>query len=489
MADSTMAMVAGYGRPNDGGGGVFLWQPGSTEHPDDVAILAHAGQSAGRWIRQWQDAPVAPEIAGAVGDGVTDDQPAFNRLIALSHTRGAFTIALTTGRHYYMATTLDLSAGAPGLALAGPASPRVALYSGITAVPVTRIELNATDGATIKLGNGQVLRDVLVWRHGLEQAPGSLADVRAQVTTWFGEDGTGKKLSVGIFVPFDDTTVEGCMVVGFHTGIRASGGRFKLRHNMIDAGGYAVEVSKSKDTSLIEDVQTRALWSLPAAGRDAFGDHSYRPGTGFYIHDGADGLQVNSVMSIGWVNGIWLAGSTDGSPSHDDWLISLFQPNIETPSNNGHASAGIKTTGGVRRLTIIDPRIVAGGGDADSAALDFGQEAGDPTSSANNNVTVIGGTLEVASRVGGAVLLRQGSTGTLMGVTMNQINSRLTGTLLRALPGAGEWHILQPEVRGDHAAPWLHVDPGIAERIKITTPASAPETKPDGGRHGPPPKP
>ncbi len=319
----------------------------------------------GRWIRQRQGGPITPEMAGAIGDGSTDDGPALQRIISMSRKRGAFTIALTTGRHYYLGTTLDLSVGAPGMMLVGPASPRVALSSGAAAVPVTQIELNTAASATVKLGTGQVLRDVLIWRHGLTQAPGSLAEVRSEVATWFAEDGSGKKLSLGVFVPFDDTTVEGCMVVGFHTGIRAGGGRFKLRHDMIDAGGYAVEITKSKDTSLIEDVQTRALWSLPATGHDVFGDHSYRPGTGFYIHDGADGLQINSVMSIGWVNGIWLAGATDGLPSHDDWLISLLQPNIETPFNNGHAAAGIKTTGGVRRLTIIDPRIVAAGGDAE----------------------------------------------------------------------------------------------------------------------------
>jgi len=51
--------------------------------------------------------------------------------------------------------------------------------------------------------------------------------------------------------------------------------------------------------------------------------------------------------------------------------------------------------------------------------------------------------LEVAGRGGGAVLLRQGSTGTLIGVTMNQIRPGSHGTLLRVLKGAGEWHILQ----------------------------------------------
>jgi len=270
-------------------------------------------------------------------------------------------------------------------------------------------------------------------------------------------------------MPFDDTTVAGCMVIGFHTGIRATGGRFKLRHDLIDAGGYAVEVTNSRDTSLIEDIQTRALWSLPASGRDSFGDHSYRPGTGFYVHDGADGLQINSVMSIGWVTGIWIAGSTDGSAAHDDWMISLLQPNVETPPNNGQPSAGIKTTGGVRRLTIVDPRIVAAGGDTESAALDFGHLDRDARNTANNNVTVIGGTLEVASRDANAVLLRHGSTGSLIGVTMNQTKPDLRGSLLRAEPGVGKWNILAPEVRGGHRAPWISAPQGVDTQLRVTS--------------------
>jgi len=149
----------------------------------------------------------------------------------------------------------------------------------------------------------------------------------------------------------------------------------------------------------------------------------------------SDGLQINSIMSIVWVTGIWIAGSTDGSAAHDDWLILLLRPNIEIPGNNGQPSAGIKTTGGVRRLTIVDPRIVAAGGGPDSAALDFGHSGRDAGETANNSVTVIGGTLEVASREGSAVRLCHGLTGNLIEVTMNQIKSDLKGSLLRAVRG------------------------------------------------------
>ena len=173
----------------------------------------------------------------------------------------------------------------------------------------------------IKLGTGQVLRDVLVWRHGLSSRPSSLPELRAQVNQWFAEDGRKTPRSIAIAIPFADATVERSMIVGFHTGISVSGSRFNIRDCYIDAAGYAVEVSGSKDTSVIEGVQTRALWATSVEGSDGFGDHSYRPGTAFYVHGGADGLQMNSIMAIGWATGIWAGGR-----SHRGRLAHFLSP-------------------------------------------------------------------------------------------------------------------------------------------------------------------
>src|SRR4051794_31309745 len=55
LDNTAMMMVAGYARPGDGGGGLFLWQPQSTESVDDVFVLApDNGSKTGRWIRQGQ---------------------------------------------------------------------------------------------------------------------------------------------------------------------------------------------------------------------------------------------------------------------------------------------------------------------------------------------------------------------------------------------------------------------------------------------------
>jgi hypothetical protein len=464
LSDSSIAFVAGYRTPADGGGGTYVWRDVSTELADGIIILAPTSSKHGRWIREGWNGEATPEMAGAVGDGTTDDVTAFSRLVSASLVRGAFTVTLTPGKRYYIASLLDLSVGAPGLVVAGPSSPRYDVPSGRMTAPVTRIELDPATGATVKLGSGQVLRDLLIWRHGLTETPHSLQEVRTQVATWFTEDGTTKPLSLSVDAPFDDAVIEGCRIVGFHTGIRATGGRFTLINDQIDTAGYAVEVSGSKATSLIQNLAAGALWSRPVLGRDSLGDSGYRPGTAYYIHDSADGLQINSVGAEDWVTGMWFAGSRQST----DWMISLLQPDIETPPNGGNWTAAIRTTGEIRRLTIVDPRIVSGGlGNGPSAALDFGHSTGDDTSSENNNVTVIGGSLEAASKSGVAVLIRPGATGMLIGVTLNLAIGDQNGPLVRVLAGAGDWLIANADIRGKHNQKWIEIDPSVGQRVRV----------------------
>ncbi len=451
-----VAYMAGYRAPGDGGGGMFTWLPDSTNLPDNVLVFSSAAIRTGRWVRQWSGGRISPEMAGAFGDGKTDDNVAFNRLVNLSRTLGAFTIELTAGRHYYLPQQLDMSVGAPGLTIEGPSSSQRVPMAG-TEHLVTRIELEATRGSTIKLGDSQTVRNILVWRHGLAEKAASLADVRQAVALWRSEDGVDKPLSVGIDAPFTDVTIEGTTVIGFHTGIHVGGSRFKLRHCLIDTAGYAVDAVGSKDTSLIEDVQARGLWSFGAAGVDALGDASYRPGTAFYIHDGSDGLQLNSIMAIGWVTGIWLAGSTKGN----DWLISMLPPNLETPPNDGRPAAAIRTTGDVRRVTIIDPRIVFGG----SVGLDFGHTDANSFAAANNNVSVIGGAIEVGNKAGTAIIVRGGSTGYLSGITFS---GNGTTPLIVVSANSGEWTIDHPQLLGLHHDPWLVVDQTARSKLMIS---------------------
>jgi hypothetical protein len=460
LPQPVVVFMAGYRSIGDGGGGIFSWLPQRTDMPDDVLVMQTPRTPQGRWVRNWSGGRISPEMAGAVGDGAADDHPAFRRLVTASRVRGAFTIALTAGKHYYIAQMLDLSIGAPGLTIEGPAAAQN-VPDRATDPLIARIELEPANGSTIKLGDSQAVRNVQVWRHGLVQDPDSLAVVRAEVARWFSEDGGTKPRTIGLLAPFTDVTIEGVALVGFHTGILVSGGRYKIRHCLIDTAGHAVEATGSKDTSLIEDVQARGLWSFRTPGSDALGDQSYRPGTAFYIHDSSDGLQLNSVMSIAWANGIWLHGSAKAN----DWLISVFQPNVETPANAGKPTAAIRTTGDVRRITIIDPRLVFGGnGNGPSAGFDFGHNDPNPAAAANNNVTVIGGTVEVANQQGIAVLARAGSNGSMTETTLAGPGLE---PLVKILPNSGHWEFYHLQLRGPAGRGWLSVDPDSEARVTV----------------------
>jgi hypothetical protein len=75
-AIETIAVVAGYHAPGDGGGGMFVWQPGVTDKPDGGLVVGpvRTGQP-GRW-RRVHDGPISVRMFGAKGDGSTDDTAA-----------------------------------------------------------------------------------------------------------------------------------------------------------------------------------------------------------------------------------------------------------------------------------------------------------------------------------------------------------------------------------------------------------------------------
>jgi len=75
--------VRGYHAPNDGGGGIFVWSPGSTSADDEGMTIEPAGhKGAGRWVRALPEpGVVSPLYFGARCDGSGDDAVAINRAI------------------------------------------------------------------------------------------------------------------------------------------------------------------------------------------------------------------------------------------------------------------------------------------------------------------------------------------------------------------------------------------------------------------------
>lgn len=67
------------------GGGIFVWDSLSEKDPDGGTVFSVSGVSVGRWIRQAGDS-ISAEDFGAKGDGVTDDFPSINAMMAYSRS-------------------------------------------------------------------------------------------------------------------------------------------------------------------------------------------------------------------------------------------------------------------------------------------------------------------------------------------------------------------------------------------------------------------
>ena len=104
--------VEGHTTAEDGGGGLFRYNSGSSATDDNGITIAPTAGS-GRWIRQYEGA-VNVRYFGATGDGSTDDYTA----IAAAVTAAKGSLYFPEGT-YQLGTTLSLSQSENGLTLVG----------------------------------------------------------------------------------------------------------------------------------------------------------------------------------------------------------------------------------------------------------------------------------------------------------------------------------------------------------------------------------
>jgi hypothetical protein len=94
-ATHEVAEVLGYYAINDGGGGEFYWDAGSTATDNGGTIIQATGVPTGRWLRIVDD-KINAKWFGATGDGSTDDSVAVNKALTM--------IANDLTRHVYFPT-------------------------------------------------------------------------------------------------------------------------------------------------------------------------------------------------------------------------------------------------------------------------------------------------------------------------------------------------------------------------------------------------
>lgn len=441
-----MCDVAGYWEPGDGGGGVFDWDPAASAAADGFMVFLPETLPAGargRWRRRLpHDGSVNFEMAGARADGVTDDSTPCFRVAQHLIAAGGGLIRLLPGHRYFLRYGLDLaSADMSPIVVDGDSGPLGHAESSRISFHAPRILLPPT--ASITLGTGCVLRRLVVWRQGLEEKPSSMEDLRRNVNQWFAEDGSKGRRSVAVYAPFGDLVIEQVVIVGFHTGIVLEGGGNRVDRCYIDTAGYGIECTNIAGVCELNEVNTGAVWSINIPGRDAYGDHAYRPGTAFYIHDHTDGMQINSCQSGHWVYGMIL---------RNVWMVSVFQFTAETTENNGQPTYGIWTQGEVRHVNIIDPRVITS-----STCVRFSH------ATRTSAVNLIGGSLEMDGASGHCVQIDGGTSGQIFGT----MTSNGKGSALSIAAGIIQWKIFSLQLWTSCYKPWAEIHPASLPNVYL----------------------
>ncbi|HEY6431567.1 MAG TPA: hypothetical protein VIZ17_06250 [Acetobacteraceae bacterium] len=481
-ADRThVALVEGYWRADDGGGGWLRWDAASTAGEDDFLVFRPRGSSGdapGRWLRIADPAALTFEMAGARGDGVADDYPACQKALLFASRRfGACRVRLRPGCSYL----LDHATWGPenfgirlGSANAGAlvvpnhcvvSGPGGALSGGESVPELARTaRLVLHPRMTVFLAYFAELADLQVVRkdmggpvdHFLPAGPADLDDMQAQVALWFSEDGradaNGGVRSVGITNGGINTRVRRVMVMGFHTGYYSdgfSGG--DVDELYFDTAGRGIEVTRTADSARIRDCYANGFWSgVLHEQANRRGDHAARPGIAYDFHDQTDGLRCTDCSAIGWATGFRLANV---------WAVALNNPNAEPAGQPKDAvTRGILAEGVVTHTTIFNPlldgflyridfqhrpfaRAVATGPDGRAGPGQY------PTAS----ITVIGGSLQGnPTDPPGHRMFRLGpySAGTVIGVNLASYGGTDERPAVLAQEEVGAWKFIALDPSG-----------------------------------------
>jgi len=379
--DSPAEVIAdGYWEPEDGGGGRFRWDPASTDMEDGFLIFAPAGaRGPGRWRRIVDPSCLSFEMAGARGDGVTDDFAACQQMLLIASRRfHQCRVLLRPGKAYLLdagadAARLQATRDNPpnGLSLMvfnhciieGPGGALGMSAAGVPDLAVSaRLVLHPR--VTVRLGYFAELRDLQILRkdmrgpvdHFSPAGPASLEDMQAQVDLWYAEDGTRPDInsgvrSVAITNNGIDSKVRRVLVMGFHTGYLSDGfGRPVVDQLYFDTAGRGVEIARSADDAFVHYCYSNAFWSSYLTTiRNARGDQARRPGIAFDFHDKTDGLRCVDCSAAGWVTGLRLSNV---------WAATVSGLNVEPAWHPpDEITRGVLAEDCVSHTTITNPLI------------------------------------------------------------------------------------------------------------------------------------
>lgn len=378
-AAAPMVFANGYWEPGDHGGGRLVWDPDAADPVDDFLVFAPRSGFRGRWRRVADPLNLSFEMAGAKGDGVTDDfLPCQKLLRSAARNFGQCRVLLQPNKAYLIDYNLagvqdfalrptSLKAGAlvvpnhcviegPGGALGLTAKdvPDLAAAARLLLHPKMTLWLMYF----AELRNLQILRKNMEGEvdHFSPSGPTSIEDMQAQLELWLREDGKNPEVnggvrSIAITNGGVDTKVNRVLAMGFHTAYLSNGyGRPVVDELYFDTAGRGVEITRCADDALIRGCYCNAFWSSALGSlRNHKGNAGARPGIAFDFHDQCDGLRCVDCSAIGFAIGFRLSNV---------WSVMLDAPNAEPagqPANT--VTHGIIAEDSVSHTTILNPLI------------------------------------------------------------------------------------------------------------------------------------
>lgn len=247
--------------------------------------VVYAAASAGRKFQRIVNVADAPY--SAVGDGVTDDSPAFlAAATALGATGG--TITMPNSFKCLIDTNLNLTA-LPNITIQG--------NYGLTGTPGNNVAapygnmgsaLIVNSAATITLGSGSGIQGCLIYRKGMA----------------FPAANSAAYAGVAVTAGGDDTYLSNCLLLGFATAYLFSNhNRCTHRYVSVDClTGF--DISTSTD-SVIFDSCRGWPYATVAAGTNT------RSGSFIRGRAQVDGLEISNCFSYGYLNGLRLNTVSD----------------------------------------------------------------------------------------------------------------------------------------------------------------------------------
>jgi hypothetical protein len=452
--------VAGYFVPGDGGGGQFDWDPSNSQHPDDFLTFAPSTPRyqanpipPGRWVRRVESANLTFEMAGARGDGETDDWQSCQVAINIASKRffGA-TFRLLPGKQYLIdKDTLILWFGViiqgPGVSL-GQTSQYVDSF------------LRAGGGFwlnpahSIKMMPATAIRDVWILRKSLrEKLLPNAEQLLSEVASWAQEP------SIGILGAGDSFEVARCTVVGFNKALLATRcGRFVIQDFHFDCIN-GVEITVVGDVSRV-----RGAHGIPYYGYHLGdgGDGSlwYRPGIGYNIHDKADDVVLEDCFALGYQIGFRLSNV---------WDVCILRPSFDgsTVLAARKRTIGMLFENCVSYCNVEVPSIVACGQALVLNQTDADKATDKPQGKVYGGgfVTVRGGAVgSIAKTQEPTVALGPYSRGVISGVLFNCVGTQSIGVG----PDVRGWLI--EDIRLWQGAPieWISIHPSSKSAVKVT---------------------